>query len=74
MADQVGRLRELSLLDNIDIRVLPWEVGAHAAMLGAFTILDFDDPDGPSGGVPGDAGRCQVPGATGGTGRVPANL
>ena len=29
------------------IRVLPFAVGAHAAMAGAFRILDFDDPDDP---------------------------
>ncbi|HEU4425815.1 MAG TPA: helix-turn-helix transcriptional regulator [Pilimelia sp.] len=48
MAEQVERLRELSRLDHIDIRVLPWEIGAHAAMIGPFAILDFDDPDDPA--------------------------
>jgi transcriptional regulator with XRE-family HTH domain len=32
---------------NIEIKVLPWSVGAHAAMAGAFRILDFDDPEDP---------------------------
>ena len=27
--------------------MLPFSVGAHAAMAGAFRILDFDDPDDP---------------------------
>ena len=27
--------------------MLPWSVGAHAAMAGAFRILDFEDPDDP---------------------------
>jgi Domain of unknown function (DUF5753) len=27
--------------------VLPWLVGAHAAMAGAFRIPDFDDPEDP---------------------------
>jgi transcriptional regulator with XRE-family HTH domain len=31
----------------IDIRVLPFAVGAHSAMAGAFRILDFDDADDP---------------------------
>jgi hypothetical protein len=49
MDEQVTRLHDLARLDNIDIRVLPWDVGAHAAMsVGAFAILDFDDPDDPA--------------------------
>jgi transcriptional regulator with XRE-family HTH domain len=47
MAEQVERLRELSQLDHVDIRVLPFDAGAHAAMLGALTIMDFADPDDP---------------------------
>jgi transcriptional regulator with XRE-family HTH domain len=47
MSEQVHRLRELNRLDHVDIRVLPFSVGAHAAMLGAFTLMDFDDPDDP---------------------------
>jgi hypothetical protein len=47
MAEQVGRLRELNRREQIDLRVLPFEVGAHAAMAGPFTIFDFDDPDDP---------------------------
>lgn len=49
MADQVRRLRELNRLAHIEIRVLGWEVGAHAAMHGgAWTILDFTDPRDPA--------------------------
>ncbi len=49
MKDQITRLRDLTRLNNVDIRVLPWQVGAHAAMdTGAFAILDFDDPDDPA--------------------------
>jgi transcriptional regulator with XRE-family HTH domain len=49
MADQTARLRELGQRQSIDIRVLPWKAGAHAAMhTGAFTILDFADHDDPS--------------------------
>lgn len=47
MAAQIDRLRQLSKLDHIEIRVLTWESGAHAAMLGAFHILDFPDPEDP---------------------------
>jgi transcriptional regulator with XRE-family HTH domain len=44
---QIEHLRSLSQRDNVEIRVLPWSVGAHAAMAGAFRILDFDDPEDP---------------------------
>ncbi|GAA1809810.1 helix-turn-helix domain-containing protein [Planosporangium flavigriseum] len=44
---QIAHLRQVARRDNIEIKVLPWSVGAHAAMAGAFRILDFDDPDDP---------------------------
>jgi transcriptional regulator with XRE-family HTH domain len=44
---QIEHLRLMSQRDHIEIRVLPWSVGAHAAMAGAFRILDFDDPEDP---------------------------
>jgi hypothetical protein len=48
MAEQTERLRELAQLDHVDIRVMPWEAGGHAAQhIGAFTILDFATPDDP---------------------------
>lgn len=48
MAEQVGRLRELNQLDHVDIRIMPWDVGGHAAQhIGAFEILDFADPSDP---------------------------
>ncbi len=47
MREQIDYLRELSRRDTVDIRVLPFAVGAHAAMAGAFRILDFDDPEDP---------------------------
>jgi len=48
MAEQVDRLRDLNRLRHVDIRVMPWDFGAHAAMhIGAFEILDFADPDDP---------------------------
>ena len=49
IAAQEARLRELAARDNIDIRVLPWEAGAHAAIhLGPVAIIDLPDPDDPS--------------------------
>ena len=47
MIEQVERLRELNQLDHVDIRVLPFSTGAHAAMLGAFAVMDFEVPDDP---------------------------
>jgi transcriptional regulator with XRE-family HTH domain len=47
MLKQIERLRELSQLDHVDIRVLPFSIGAHPAMLGAFTLMEFKDPDDP---------------------------
>ncbi|OLB66842.1 MAG: hypothetical protein AUI10_01590 [Actinobacteria bacterium 13_2_20CM_2_72_6] len=44
---QIEHLGTLAQRDNIEIRVLPWSVGAHAAMAGAFRILDFDDAEDP---------------------------
>jgi transcriptional regulator with XRE-family HTH domain len=44
---QIEHLCQLSQRDNVQIKVLPWAVGAHAAMAGAFRILDFDDPEDP---------------------------
>jgi transcriptional regulator with XRE-family HTH domain len=44
---QIEHLRSLAQRDNVEIKVLPWAAGAHAAMAGAFRILDFDDPEDP---------------------------
>lgn len=44
---QIEHLRRVRQRDNVEIKVLPWSVGAHAAMAGAFRILDFDDPEDP---------------------------
>ena len=47
LAAQIEHLRRVARRDNVEIKVLPWSAGAHAAMAGAFRILDFDDPDDP---------------------------
>jgi transcriptional regulator with XRE-family HTH domain len=47
LAEQIEHLREASLAENVEIMVLPWSVGAHAAMAGAFRIMDFEDPEDP---------------------------
>ena len=48
MSAQVEHLRALSVSEQAEIRILPWSAGAHPSMKGAFTILDFDDPDDPA--------------------------
>lgn len=45
--DQVRRLSELTARPGINIRVLPWDAGAHPADWGRFTILDFEDENDP---------------------------
>ncbi|GAA5201094.1 helix-turn-helix transcriptional regulator [Rugosimonospora acidiphila] len=44
---QIEHLRQLDERANLEIKVLPWTVGAHAAMAGAFRILDFEEVDDP---------------------------
>lgn len=44
MADQIRHLVEVAERPNIDIQVLRDDTGSHAAMDGAFLILDFPDP------------------------------
>jgi hypothetical protein len=48
MRSQMDHIQKSAALPHVEVRVLPWSVGAHAAMAGAFRILDFDDPDDPN--------------------------
>jgi transcriptional regulator with XRE-family HTH domain len=47
LAAQIEHLRVTAEMEKVEIRVLPFAVGAHAAMAGAFRIMDFDDPEDP---------------------------
>jgi transcriptional regulator with XRE-family HTH domain len=47
MREQRRRLLELSAQANVQVLVLPWNSGAHAAMKGAFTVVSFDEDDDP---------------------------
>ncbi|MEV4202138.1 helix-turn-helix domain-containing protein [Micromonospora globbae] len=47
MEEQRKHLWDVAASGAAEIRILPFSVGAHAAMAGAFRILDFDDPDDP---------------------------
>lgn len=48
MRRQLRHIIEMSAKPNIYLQVLPDSVGAHAAMDGAFTILNFPDQNDPS--------------------------
>lgn len=45
MAQQREHLVKLSAQGHIEVRVLTWDAGAHVAMKGAFTIINFVTPD-----------------------------
>jgi len=47
MREQLRHLVEAQALPNVTLQVLPFTAGAHAAMDGAFAILDFPDPVDP---------------------------
>ncbi|MBA3905157.1 MAG: helix-turn-helix domain-containing protein [Pseudonocardiales bacterium] len=48
LAAQIDHLRELDQTSHVDLYVLTWAGGAHAGMDGAFSLLDFDEPDDPT--------------------------
>ena len=47
MAEQLDHLHEMALRPNIDIQLLPFTAGAHAAGSGHFVILGRDDERNP---------------------------
>jgi transcriptional regulator with XRE-family HTH domain len=47
MGAQLGRLAEASRQPNVTLQVVPFTVGAHAGMDGAFHILSFPGPSDP---------------------------
>jgi transcriptional regulator with XRE-family HTH domain len=47
MRAQLERLIEASKLPNVTLQVLPFGAGAHPAMVGAFSVLRFSDPELP---------------------------
>jgi len=47
MRDQILHLIAMARLPNVEIRVLPFDAGAHAAMDGPFCLLSFPEPDDP---------------------------
>jgi transcriptional regulator with XRE-family HTH domain len=47
LAGQIEHLCDTARQEHVEILVLPWSAGAHAAMAGAFRIMDFEDPEDP---------------------------
>jgi hypothetical protein len=50
MSDLREHLLKLNAQPTINLHVLTWNAGAHAAMGGPFQIVSFDDPDTPDVG------------------------
>ncbi|WP_239647259.1 helix-turn-helix domain-containing protein [Nocardiopsis baichengensis] len=48
MRDQLEHLMNMATRHNIDIQVLPFEAGPHAATTGSFAIMDFPSEIDPS--------------------------
>lgn len=48
MRAQLRHLVEAAELGTVDLQVIPDKVGAHEGMDGAFTVLEFQQPDDPS--------------------------
>ncbi|MEU0490247.1 helix-turn-helix transcriptional regulator [Nocardiopsis sp. NPDC006139] len=44
MKEQLDHLLHMAQLPNIDVQVLPFSAGAHAALAAPFTILEFAEP------------------------------
>jgi transcriptional regulator with XRE-family HTH domain len=44
MSEQLAHIRQLAARPNVTIQVLTFTAGAHPAMLGSFTVMQFPDP------------------------------
>jgi hypothetical protein len=44
MRDQLAHIDQLAARPNVTVQVLPFTAGAHLAMLGSFTVMQFPDP------------------------------
>jgi transcriptional regulator with XRE-family HTH domain len=59
MRGQLAHLVEVAELPNVTLQVLPFSKGAHAGVIGAFTLIEFPDPtdndvvyvDSPAGNI-----------------------
>jgi transcriptional regulator with XRE-family HTH domain len=49
MAEQLAHLHQMAEDERVDLRVLPWAVGAHSALAGGgFALMRYRDPDDPT--------------------------
>ena len=48
MAGQLAHIGQPAARPNVIIQVLPFTAGAHPAMLGSFTVMQFPDPADPA--------------------------
>jgi hypothetical protein len=44
MAGQLAHIDQMAGQPNVTVQVLPFTAGAHPAMLGSFTLMQFPDP------------------------------
>lgn len=47
MRDQLWHLLQMSELPNVTLQVLPFDVGAHHAASGSFSLIEFTEPTDP---------------------------
>lgn len=48
LAGQLDYLTDVSQLDHIELRIIPFAVGGHAGMSSSFVLVQFPDEDGPA--------------------------
>jgi hypothetical protein len=48
MSAQLEHLRQRSTVPGVEVRILPFTAGLHPGVFGAFSLLDFDDPNDPA--------------------------
>lgn len=63
MASQVRHLLAMAQRDNVDIRILSFDVGAHASPNGPFTVLKMSDPFPEVAHIESSAGSLYLEGS-----------
>jgi transcriptional regulator with XRE-family HTH domain len=48
MSAQLEHLRHRSTAPEVEVRILPFAAGLHPGVFGAFSLLEFDDPNDPA--------------------------
>ncbi len=47
MSAQIDHLHHRSTVPGVEVRILPFTAGLHPGVFGAFSLLEFDDPNDP---------------------------